>query len=227
MAEEIVPGIFVPSLDGHLPVYYTALDVLKKVEAGRYTELKTVKIVRTVSGMRRYQQDKGSIIMRDGEAPLSGITAVTNDVPGYEKVEDNNGNPYYIGNENGSWVVRDPKTNEVMHTTANEEDIYIWLNNLLGGQAESSDNNPFDSSPYNKPTDSQERRNIRVTLGSEKYGLDVDQAVAVDQMGDVGINQYREYRDRGMDHSEALKLAHSDDARAKAKAKVSAQAVKK
>ena len=217
-----VPGVYVPADDAYLPAYTTAINIGKLYQNN---DTKVIKIVRTVSGMRRYQQDKGSIIIRDGEAPLDAITAVANDIPGYEKVVDGSGNVFYVGSENGGWVIRNPKTNELMHTTYSEEDAFIWLNKLAGGGKGSlvDGPNPFRSSPNVKPTDSERRRNLRRDLSDPRYNLSVTEATAVDNMDDDGLAAYQHNRDRGLDHRAAMSEALADAARNRAKNKKKAK----
>lgn len=195
-----------------------AFNVAGKINAGEPIEYKKVKMVRTASGMRRYGQDKGSIIIKDGEKPLDALTALNNDIQGYEKLGDKNGNTYYIGMEEGRFVVRNPADNSLMFETPNESDAYNWLNKKVGGGDSSVGDNPspFDASPNKKPGDSQEREKIREDLSAETQDqgrlgkgpdLDVAQAVAVDSLTDDEMAKYQRYRQRGLDHREAYRLS--------------------
>lgn len=187
-----------------------------------FGEVKAIKFVRTVAGMRKYQQDKGSIIIRDGAQPLDALVAMPNDIAGYEKVSDKNGNDYYIGREGQGWVIRNPQSGEIMNTTAREEDAFAWLNEKVGGREGglSTPHDPFASSPNVKPNDSQERRNLRRALSDPNYELTQGQANAIDNMTDNALREYQRARDRGLSHEQSLSEARRQDARRVAKEKI-------
>lgn len=171
----LIPAVdFTPLED-----YGYALDKVKRILAGN-VESKGVRMVRTVSGARRFQQPKGSIITDDDSPPLDALVALTNDVPGYEKIGDQSGNVFYVGQENGEWVIRDPLTNAVIHKAPDESDALQWLNAKVGGETDTEEDL---AGPKLKPAEQE----IVNGLGKER-----------------GIAYY-DMRKRGIPHDAALR----------------------
>lgn len=106
-----------------------------KQDAINHIDQKWIRMVRTPAGVRKFKQKQGSIIVDDGEEPLDAITALPNDVPGYEKIADKNGVVYYVGNENGKWSVRTiaGNTAATLYSGDSLEDSLYWLNSRAGG----------------------------------------------------------------------------------------------
>ena len=98
---------------------------VKRIVTG--TEVKRVRLVRSILGSRRFGQPRGTIIVNDGEEPIKNLIAVANDVPGYDKVADYSGRYYYIGEERGRWVVRVPGQKDPAHFAKDEKEAYYWL----------------------------------------------------------------------------------------------------
>lgn len=175
-------------------------------------ESKTMKIVRTVGGARRYGQPKGSIIVRDGKDPLDALVALPNDREGYEKVADLNGNVYYVG------FVKDPKGNEkwVVETAdgqkakeANSSEIaFSWLNNQVGGNSATPDERLPDV-VLSKPTDTARMRIEKAELNRPEYGLSQAQGASLGVLKEGELVKYRQLRDSGLDHAHAYKLSRT------------------
>lgn len=79
-------------------------------------EYKGVRHVRTAAGVRRYKQPIGTVIGRNG-SPLTKLKVVKSDYHGFDKVEDDKGNKYYVGRwpgEKGVFVTRAENDNDVV-----------------------------------------------------------------------------------------------------------------
>jgi hypothetical protein len=112
------------------------IEYAHKIARKDFIESKRIRMVRNASGSKYFGQPVGSIIVGDGQQPLDAIAAAPNDVPGYEKVVDRQGNPYYIGREGNRWVVRSGVTKGVLYESDSEHgeiESLTWLNTKLGG----------------------------------------------------------------------------------------------
>lgn len=141
--EVLKPGIYNAFEDGYEPIVHYAYDVANKT----IIEEKRVRMVRGTSGANYFKQPVGSIIVSDGAKPLDALLAATNDVPGYQKVMDKNGNAYYIGKEQGYWVVRSGANKMILYHDAGsdgERQSLYWLNTQLGGRAKQGKSMPED-----------------------------------------------------------------------------------
>jgi hypothetical protein len=198
--EVLEPGIYISADDSYLPVLHQAYSILNKP---LNTQKKGIRLVRTTNGVRRYRQKQGTIIIRDGESPLDALTALPNDVPGYEKLSDKDGNVYYIGNENGSWVVRDPKNNTIVFAGESEEESFTWLNREVGGKARSS------SKEKDKPAGGATGTGSRTERGEDVVAnININEATQLLGLTDDELDLYRRLIQRGLNHSQALSLAH-------------------
>lgn len=206
-AKEVInPGIFVASDDAYLPVTHKAYEIMHNPHI---VEEKRIRMVRTISGVRRFKQRAGSIIVNDGESPLDALTALKNDVPGYEKVGSKSGGVFYVGREKGKWVVRDPLNGTIIHSGDKEEDTYKWLNTHAGGSETTSSEGkkPTQASQVlGRVESSQSRLTDEQTLAKDKT-LTVQQARLVNKLTTPQLAIYRGLRERGIDHDTALKLA--------------------
>jgi hypothetical protein len=126
--EAVVPGIYVAPEDGFIPVLHKARTILSGD-----IDKKSVRIVRTVAGSRKYGQPLGAVILRDGNQTLNNITALPNDVPGFQKMQDKAGTIYYVGRRAGTYYVIDPAQDKILHTAKVEQGAYNWLNDHAGG----------------------------------------------------------------------------------------------
>jgi hypothetical protein len=96
---------------------------------------KRVRLVQTILGARRFGQPRGSIIVDDGQEPLRNIRILVSDVPGYDKVADQTGRVYYIGEEANRWVVRDPTNPKIkLFEGKSDKDAYRWLDEYVSGK---------------------------------------------------------------------------------------------
>jgi HK97 family phage portal protein len=208
LSEKIVARVIV-SVDGVLSSFVD--DV----------ETKRIRFVRTVSGVRRFGLDKGSIIVDDNVQPLDALRAVTNDIRGYEKVADSSGNAYYVGKENGVYVARNPLDNSIMYQDADERAVFEWLNKKVGGSSihdpnGSKPNDAFDASPNKKPGDTPGRQATRTELTSNRnLHLTAGQASAADTLTDSQLREYLKQRQRGLMHAQALSAARKIPAKKK------------
>lgn len=116
-------------------------------------QTKVVRHVRTSSGERRFGQPIGSIIVRDGLL-LHGLTTVDSEFGNYAKVKDKQGRSFYIGKRqsDGKYEVLTP-SDQVLHTTADEDDAYVWLAGKVGGGAGKAPERPAPpkKAPARKP----------------------------------------------------------------------------
>lgn len=125
----IKPGIFVAPDDAYLPVLNKVEDILTN-----NIDTKRIRMVRTAAGVRKFSQPQGSIIVTDGQAPLDGLVALPNDVPGFEKIAARNGAIFYVGNAGkNKWVVYDPQNQQALHVAKTQIEGFQWLNNFVGG----------------------------------------------------------------------------------------------
>jgi DNA topoisomerase I len=114
-------------MTGALTLVRELADALKGLDS------KAVRHVRTEAGVRHYQQPIGSVIVRDGNAPLSNLFSVDSDAwPGWERVRDSEGNGYWIGRYDGEddYVAVDDNDN-VVASSGSEEDTYVQLDSSV------------------------------------------------------------------------------------------------
>lgn len=202
--EVLNPGIFVASDDVYLPVVHKAYDIISNPFT---VEEKRIRMVRSVAGVRRFQQDRGSIIVDDGEPPLDALIALDNDIPGYEKIGDKSGHVYYIGREEGGWVVRDPSSGQVIHRGGTEQDSFRWLNQKAGGTVSGN----VDRTKPQKLAREAEPEQLSPKRRTEDAAVPTvtltrDQKRDVTDMTPEQLELYKILRERKLDHSSAMLL---------------------
>lgn len=195
---EISLGYYVAADDSFIPVINKAYNLINNEEK---VEIKDIRLVRTSNGVRRYRQKQGTIIVRDGKSSLDKLTALPNDIRGYDKVADPRGNVYYIGNENGNWVVRSPTSPDAMHQAADQEGAFTWLNQKVGGA----------------PTVAKKKKETvaRATGAGSRSSIDpnadlditIDQAKQLLKLNPDQLDLYRKLIERGLNHDQAILLA--------------------
>jgi hypothetical protein len=52
-------------------------------------------------------------------------------VRGYDKVGDQKGRIFYIGEEANRWVVREPGNHKPIFVANSDKEAYVWLNNAV------------------------------------------------------------------------------------------------
>lgn len=133
-ANILFPGIYNAFEDGYEAIQAYADQIAKK----NYIEEKRVRVVRNSQGESYFKQPAGSIIVGAGNQPLDALIALKNDVAGYQKVSDKHGNVYYVGNENGQWVVRSGASRQILYHEAGKDgqrQSLYWLNSKVGGSS--------------------------------------------------------------------------------------------
>ena len=140
-------------------------------------EEKVVRKVRTQRGVNRYDQPIGSIIVRDGEPPLSHLTLGDSSYERWDRVRGDNGKQYDVGydEENETWVATgaDNWDDVVVDDAKNEEEVYRLLDESIGGKRRKGQTRLGSNSKYDTERDRQAGRK-RLTkdrdAAKEKYG---------------------------------------------------------
>ena len=195
------PGIYHADEDAFEPIMHQEHDIdTKHIQD---SEQKRIRMVRTVSGVRRFRQKRGSIIVTDGEPPLNGLVALPNDVRGYEKVASRNGRVFYVGHEIDKWVVRDPQTRDTIFKGDSEEAAFRWLNQKVGGA--SSGKEPVEAGDGPVLTES-EQQDRAAEKEKQSTPLTAVEEAAIRKMNSDDLNLYKKLRQRGLGHNEILAL---------------------
>ena len=200
-AKEVAfPGVYLSDQDSFDPVLHQAYEITTKDVSA--LEQKRIRMVRTVSGVRRFRQGRGSIIVTDGEPPLNALVALPNDVRGYEKVASKGGRIFYVGHENGKWVVRDPRIKDAIFRGGSEEEAFRWLNKEVGGEGGKT---PSEQGSGPVLDQAEQDRQATESERADRPLSDNEQS-ALREMGKEDLNLYKKLRQRGLGHTEVLAL---------------------